>query len=157
VWQDLANRQSTSLATLPANRSDYRLSLSLVGLSLIIFLVALPFVRTPLAPVWAFVPTYQSALTISEFVTAVLLFTQFAAYRSRALLALACGYLFAAVMAVVHLLTFPDLFSPAGLLGAGPQSTAWLYMFWHAGFPLCVMLYTAFKEGKARATRALPW
>jgi PAS domain S-box-containing protein len=157
VWQDLANRQSTSLATLPATRSDYRLLLTLVGLSLIVFLVALPFVRTPLAPVWAFIPIYQSALTISEFVTAVLLFTQFAAYRSRALLALACGYLFAAVMAIVHLATFPGLFSPTGLLGAGPQSTAWLYMFWHAGFPLCVMLYTAFKEGKPRPSHALPW
>jgi len=157
VWQDLANRQSTSLATLPASRSDYRLLLTLVGLSLIVFLVGLPFVRTPLAPVWAFIPIYQSALTISEFTTAVLLFSQFAAYRSRALLALACGYLFAAVMAIVHLLTFPDLFSPTGLLGAGPQSTAWLYMFWHAGFPLCVMLYAALKGGKPPRSRALAW
>ena len=154
---DLANRQSTWLATLPAGRSDYRLSLTLVGLSLIVFLIALPFVRVSLAPVWAFIPVYQSALTISEFVTAVLLFTHFSAYRSRALLALACGYLFAAVMAIVHLLTFPGLFSSEGLLGAGPQSTAWLYMFWHAGFPLCVTLYAAFKESEPGPTRALPW
>ena len=28
--------------------------------------------------------------------------------------------------------------APAGLLGAGPQSTAWLYMFWHGGFPVAV-------------------
>jgi PAS domain S-box-containing protein len=157
VWQDIANRQSTSLATLPASRRDYRLSLALVVLSLIVFLIAAPFVRMSLAPVWAFIPVYQSALTISEFITAVLLFTQFAAYRSPALLALACGYFFAAVMAIVHLLTFPGLFSPTGLLGAGPQSTAWLYMFWHAGFPLCVMLYAILKESEARPARALPW
>jgi hypothetical protein len=157
VWQDFANRQSTSLATLPASRGDYRLSLALVMLSLIVFLIALPFVRMSLAPVWAFIPVYQSALTISEFVTAVLLFTQFAAYRSPALLALACGYFFAAVMAIVHLLTFPGLLSPTGLLGAGPQSTAWLYMFWHAGFPLCVMLYAILNDSEARPARALPW
>src|SRR5207247_2663361 len=40
-----------------------------------------------------------------------------------------------------HMLTFPGLFAPTGLLGAGPQSTAWMYMFWHAGFPACVIAY----------------
>src|SRR5262249_30233196 len=44
-------------------------------------------------------------------------------------------------MAIVHLLTFPGLFAPTGLLGAGPQTTAWLYMFWHGGFPLLVIAY----------------
>jgi PAS domain S-box-containing protein len=44
-------------------------------------------------------------------------------------------------MAVVHMLTFPGLFAPPGLLGAGPQSTAWLYMFWHGAFPLAVAGY----------------
>jgi signal transduction histidine kinase len=44
-------------------------------------------------------------------------------------------------MATIHALTFPGLFAPAGLLGAGPQTTAWLYMFWHAGFPLLVIGY----------------
>ena len=29
-------------------------------------------------------------------------------------------------MAIVHALTVPGLFAPAGLLGAGPQTTAWL-------------------------------
>jgi len=33
------------------------------------------------------------------------------------------------LLTIVHALTFPGLFAPAGLLGAGPQSTAWLYMF----------------------------
>jgi len=75
------------------------------------------------------VPIYQSALTINDLITAVLLYAQFAILRSRALLVLASGYLFTAVFAAVHMLTFPGLFSPTGLLGAGPQTTAWLYMF----------------------------
>jgi hypothetical protein len=33
------------------------------------------------------------------------------------------------------------VFSPTGLLGAGPQSTAWLYMFWHSAFPAFVIAY----------------
>jgi two-component system, sensor histidine kinase and response regulator len=96
-------------------------------------------VRLP--PVFAFIPIYESALVINDLITAVLLLGQFTILRSRSLLALAGGYLFTALMTVSHALTFPGLFSPTGLLGAGPQSTAWLYEFWHAGFPLIVIVY----------------
>jgi hypothetical protein len=47
-------------------------------------------------------------------------------------------------MAIMHALSFPGLFAPAGLLGAGPQTTAWLYMFWHSGFSLFVMAYAGY-------------
>src|SRR5207302_10853940 len=39
-----------------------------------------------------------------------------------------------------------DVFAPAGLLGAGPQTTAWLYIVWHGGFPLLVLGYALLKE-----------
>jgi signal transduction histidine kinase len=54
---------------------------------------------------------------------------------------LGCAYLFSALMAVSHALSFPGLFSPTGLFGAGPQTTAWLYFLWHGGFPLLVIAY----------------
>ena len=44
-------------------------------------------------------------------------------------------------MIIPHALTFPGAFSPSGLLGAGTQTTAWLYIFWHGGFPLFVLAY----------------
>ena len=69
----------------------------------------------PLTPVPAFVASYQSALAINDLITAILLFSQFSLLRSRALLLLASGYLFTAAAAVVHALTFPGLFAPAGL------------------------------------------
>jgi len=56
------------------------------------------------------------------------------------------GYLFTAAAAIVHALTFPGLFAPAGLLGAGPQTTAWLYQVWHGGFPLLVLGYALLKD-----------
>lgn len=59
---------------------------------------------------------------------------------------LAGAYLFTACMATAHILTFPALFSQAGLLGAGLQTTAWLYMFWHGGFPLLVIGYAHLKD-----------
>src|SRR5258708_15331 len=133
--------QGTFLPTLPARPFDRRLALAVVAGSPLIFAAVAPFARTPLPTVWAFIPSYQSALALNDLITAVLLYAQFWTFRSRAVLWLASGYLFTALMAVVHALTFPELFSPTGLLGAGPQTTAWLYMFWHAGFPLAVIGY----------------
>jgi len=74
-------------------------------------------------------------------VTAVLLFGQFSILRSRALLVLACAYLFTALTVAAHMMSFPGLFAEGGLLGAGTQTTAWLYMFWHGGFSLLVAGY----------------
>lgn len=127
-------------------RREIRLALGAVIISAGGFLATLPFVTVPLVKIPAFIPAYQSALVICDFVTAVLLFSQFNTLRSRALLALACGYLFTAFIALTHALSFPGVFSPTGLLGAGPQSTAWLYMFWHAGFPLFAIAYTLLKD-----------
>ena len=129
------------LSTLPAGRVERNLALAVVAVSGAIFVVIAPFAKVPLGQVSAFIPIYQSALVVNDLITAVLLFGQFGCLRARGLLLLGIGYLFTAFMAVAHLLTFPGLFSKTGLLGAGPQSTAWLYMFWHAGFPLVVAAY----------------
>ncbi|WP_454622354.1 MASE4 domain-containing protein [Bradyrhizobium cenepequi] len=99
----------------------------------------------PLTPVPAFVASYQSALAINDLITAVLLFSQFAILRSRAMLLLASGYLFTAAAATTHALTFPGLFAPTGLFGAGSQTTVWLYMVWHGFFPLMVLGYALSK------------
>jgi PAS domain S-box-containing protein len=135
------------LSTMAATRGDRRAALAVVGVSAVLFACAVPFAGVPLAPVPAFVASYQSALAINDLITAILLFSQFAISRSRALLLLASGYLFTAMAATVHALTFPDLFAPAGLFGAGTQTTVWLYMVWHGGFPLLVLGYTLLKAG----------
>jgi signal transduction histidine kinase len=49
-------------------------------------------------------------------------------------------------MAILHALTFPGAFSSTGLFGAGPQSTAWLYMFWHGGFAVVVIAFALVKD-----------
>ena len=133
---------------LPAGRAQRRLALIVVLLSAAGFLAVAPFATTPLPQQWAFIPIYQSALVISDVITAVLLFSQFSFLRSSSLLVLAAGYLFTALITITHALTFPGLFHPSGLLGAGPQSTAWLYMFWHAGFPLHVVGYAVLKNDR---------
>ncbi len=134
------------LSTAPAERADRRLALAVVMLSLLIFLSLAPFARRPLPEVWAFIPIYKSAIAISDLITAAILIIQFNILRSRALLVLACGYLFTALMVIPHALSFPGLFAPTGLLDAGPQTTAWLYVFWHGGFPLAVIAYVLLKD-----------
>jgi signal transduction histidine kinase len=134
------------LSTLPAGGRERRFAVAVVLVSSLAFLAVVPFAQVQFAPVWAFIPLYQAAFVMSDGLTALVLFSQFRILRSRALLALASGYLFTAGMAVAHGLTFPGLFARSGLLGAGPQTTAWLYMFWHSGFPLCVVAYVYLKK-----------
>jgi two-component system sensor histidine kinase/response regulator len=144
-----SDERRASLATLPAGRNERRSALGVVVISATIFVSVVPFAKVPIGPVWAFIPIYQSALAINDVITAVLLFGQFAFLRSRGVLVLAAGYLFTALMAISHMLTFPGVFAPSGLLGAGPQSTAWMFMFWHGGFPLCVVVYALLtQEGR---------
>src|SRR5262245_1817241 len=142
--RDLTDERAFFLSTLPAGQKDRWLAAATLGVSAAVFLIAAPFAKVPLEPLSGFIPAYQSAVVINDLVTAGLLFGQYSILQSRGLLALATAYLFTAFIAVAHTLSFPGLFSPTGLLGAGPQSTAWLYMFWHTGFPLLVALYAAF-------------
>src|SRR5688500_19498359 len=134
------------LSTLPASERQRRLALQVVLGFVAVFIAVSPFATTPLGEVWAFIPIYEAALVIINVVTAGLLYGQFSFLGSRALLVLASGYLFTALITIAHALTFPGLFAPGGLLGAGPQSTAWLYMFWHGGFPLFVITYALLKD-----------
>ena len=104
----------------------------------------MPACRWPQVP--GFVASYQSALAVNDLITAVLLFSQFVVLRSWSLLLLTSGYLFTAAAAVAHALTFPGLFTPNGLFHAGSQTTVWLYMIWHGGFPLFVLGYALLKS-----------
>ena len=143
--------RSVFLSTLPATSRDRKAAIAVVGVSSVLFACAVPFAGVPLTPVPAFVASYQSALAVNDLITAILLFSQFAILRSHALLLLASGYLFTTAAAIVHGLTFPGLFAPAGLLNAGPQTTVWLYMIWHGGFPLLVLGYALLKDSDGGA------
>ncbi|HTC99669.1 MAG TPA: PAS domain S-box protein, partial [Bradyrhizobium sp.] len=144
------------LSTLPASRTDRNVAWVVVGVSFVLFVVAVPFAGMPLTPVPAFVASYQAALAINDIITAVLLFSQFAILKSRGLLLLASGYLFTAAAATVHALSFPGLFATNGLLDGGPQTTVWIFMIWHGGFPLFVLAYALNKARDGGAKVQLP-
>ncbi len=136
------NAGGSILSTEFAGRREVRFALAAITISCGIFAAAVPFAKTPLSAVPAFIPTFVSTLVVCDILTAVLLLGQFRISRSSGLLVLACAYLFTAAMTASYAGMFPGLFSPTGLFGAGPQSTSAMYMFWHGGFPLAIIGYT---------------
>ncbi|KJC56697.1 histidine kinase [Bradyrhizobium sp. LTSPM299] len=139
--------QDFILTSLSPGRRQKRLALVVV-LALLAALTVAPVSNIQLARVDAVVPAYGTASFVNDSITAVLLFAQFSVLRSRALLAIASGYVFTALVVVAWLLTFPGLFAPAGLLGAGLQTTTWLYILWHSGFPMFVIAYALLKNAE---------
>lgn len=143
----LPEDQPLTLAHLPPGRQQKRLALAVALAFLgILFISAGQLSNIQLGRIDAFVPAYATSIIVNDLITAVLLFNQFAIFRSRALIAISTGYLFTAFMVIPWVLTFPGVFSPGGLLGAGLQSTNWLYVLRYAAFPTFVIAYTLLKD-----------
>src|ERR687897_2439033 len=134
------------LANVPPTAGQRRLARAFLLALLVILLGTWPFSAVKLPEVDAFVPTLAAALFISDCVTAALLFAQFLILRQWALLVIASGYLFSALIVVAHALAFPGAFTPTGALGSGLQSAVWLYWFWHSGLPLAIIGYALLKD-----------
>jgi signal transduction histidine kinase len=139
------------IATMPASRTHRRAALA-VALGLFIALLVGDFYAWIQLPrVDAFIPAVQSVLLIVNLVAAAFLFAQYSVMPQRAVLTIASGYLFVALILIPQTLTFPGAVTRAGLLGAGTQSAVWLYVFWHAGFAMSVFLYALLKDDDAAA------
>lgn len=134
----------SSLSPGPAQE---RLAFGLVLAILIVFALITvgPLAGIRTRRVDAFVPTYATAMFVFDSVTAILLFAQFSVLRSRAILVIASGYLFAALILIPWILTFPGVFVPGNLVG-GLQSTSWLYFSQHAGLSMFVLGYALLKD-----------
>jgi two-component sensor histidine kinase len=144
----------STLATASPTLRQRRAALAVVILQFVACAVVAPF-PSHLPRIDSFVPVILDIIFVTDFITAVLLFSQTTILASRAILILANGYLFSALIVIPHALTFPGSFAPKGLLGAGVQSSGWLNILWHLGFLAAVAGYAAFEDGEHRS-RALP-
>jgi signal transduction histidine kinase len=142
------------LSMQPAGPSERRFAAAAVLLSLVTFVVAVPFARVKLPQFMGFIPDYESTLTTNDLITAALLYGQFTIARSRGLLVLASGFLYIALVTICHTLTYPGLFFEGRVLGSSIETTVWLYLFWHAGFPVAVVCYSLLKDNGAERTGA---
>jgi len=141
------NEPARTLSEYDASPASRRIALVSIALSAGMFLALLPFASVPVGVANWFIPLYQPVVAVNDLITATLLFGYLRLTRKYAVLVLACGYLYLAIMAVLHLLTFPGVFAPQGLLGAGAQTTGYMYVFWHCGLPVAVIAYAKLKQG----------
>jgi signal transduction histidine kinase len=140
-WQELV------LSNLSPSPAQKRLAFGVVlALFIGLIITAGPLSRLALGKFPAFIPAYGMAMCVNDSITAALLYAQYSILRSRALLILATGYLLTGLSAIPWMLTFPDVFAPHGLLGAGLQSTASIYILWHAAFVTSVIAYALMKD-----------
>jgi signal transduction histidine kinase len=146
--------EPASLAELPASPKQRRLVLVVALLLFLTFLITTPFANTLLTQVPAFVPSIQAIMFVNDFITSILLFSQYALIPSTAILILASGYLFTALIVVVQALAFPDAFVPGHLIG-GLQTAAWIYVFWHLAQPIAIIAYAYLKDGNTSEFEAV--
>jgi signal transduction histidine kinase len=139
------------VSTLAPTRGQKRFAFGFLLVLVALTAVALYMGRAQLPRIDAFVPAFTVAILTSDLLTAFLLFAQFSILRSRALIAISSGYLFSGLITLPWALTSPGIFPDGGFLGAGPQTTAWLYLFWHAGFPLFGIAYALLKQDRGQS------
>src|SRR6478609_5586687 len=140
------------IANMPATGQQRRLAVCVAVLLVVATAVIAPFASIQLGRVDAFIPVLQTALSIADLITAALLFAQYSIQPQRALLALASGYMFSGSFAFLQTLAFPGGYAPAGLIGDGPNSPAWIYVLWHTTFPAAIIVYALSKDGAGAAS-----
>lgn len=139
--------QQFVLSNFPPSKAQKRLAIGIVlGLAAVMVLVVGPFGGVQLGALHSFVAVYTTAMIVTDLITAILLYAQFSILRSRAILVIASGYLFTALIIIPYTIAFPGVFAPHGLAG-GLQTSAHLYLLWHCGFPLFVIGYALVKDG----------
>jgi signal transduction histidine kinase len=144
VWPDAGDE--ISLAYLPPTPRQTRAAFAGAIILLLGLAALIPFAANPLPQFNGFIPALDTTIFVTEIITASLLFVHFSITRSRALLALACGYLFSALMVAAHGLSFPEAFLPAGNLGTSARLNLRIYLLWHLGLPAALFAYVWLRD-----------
>lgn len=139
---------------LPATPRQRRIAATLAALVTLTALATMPYAHMPGPVIAPFVPAAATAVIVLDLITALMFLLQFSQRGRLSTLTLGCAYLYTGLVVVPYLLVFPGLFSADGLLGAGSQSAAWLWLFWHGGFPAMLLLHAAALRRELRAETA---
>ncbi len=142
---------NTGLMDLPPTPAQTWSAAAVTAIALVALGAVAPFANTPLWQLNILFPLLDSIVFVADSITAALLYSQFAISRSRAVFALATGYLFTALIVIPHALTISGAFSPTGLLGANIQTGSWLFIFWHFGFAVSLLTYALLRAKKPAA------
>lgn len=130
------------------NQAPSRKMLGVVGIVAAIVAVStmalFPFSTRALPVIEAYMPMYAMAVVLIEGLTAYFFAIQYRFTGWPFMAALSGAYGYVVVMVVFQVMVFPGIFSETGLLTAGPQGAPWLWVTWHAGFPLFVLIALRF-------------
>jgi two-component sensor histidine kinase len=135
-----------SITAIPANARQRTLALRVFLFLVVIAAVNAPFSLMPLGAAHSFLPIIQAVMCTANLLTAVFLLVQYALYPQRALLALAGGFLFSGLFALMHTLAFPSAHNGDVLIGDVINSPTWLIAFWQGTFALAVIVYALSKD-----------
>jgi signal transduction histidine kinase len=144
------------IAMMQATDRQRKIAVGVVIVLAMAAAVIAPFASIEVGRVDAFIPVLQTVVSVVDLVTATLLFAQFSIQPQRALLALASGYIFSGSFAFLQTLAFPGGYAPAGLIGDGPNSPAWIYVLWHTTFPAAILVYALSKDATGAARPGRP-
>ncbi len=149
------NARSSHLRQPAAKRILSQLEVRLayfVGFCLLLTAASLtPFTQTLWTEIPGFIVCYSVTLIMVNLLVAVLLITKSRNEHDHSHMVLAAAYLYAGFIIVPHLAAFPNALVPGYLLGQ-PGSATWLWVFWHGGFAVLVILYAL----AARTTMKIP-
>ncbi|MFT8246166.1 ATP-binding protein [Roseomonas sp. BN140053] len=117
---------------------------------LIALFLTIPFAHIRTTGTENMLPAYAGAAFMLELIASVLLLTLYSVRGDPALLILASGYLFSALMVPAWILTFPGLFSALGI-EAGLQTTATIAALRRVIFASSVLCYALVPVSRAAA------
>ena len=136
------------LFNTPPTRAQVRISLATVGVLFVALAIVFVIPNVRLREVSAVVPMVDAIMIMGDLITATLLYVTASVFRSRALTVLASTFVFIALLLVTHMLTFPGAFAPTGLLGAGVNTTGWLFILRRASLPIAIIAYVLIRRSE---------
>jgi two-component sensor histidine kinase len=137
---------ATSITAIPANARQRKIAFSVFIFLIVIAVVNAPFSLLPLGRAHSFLPVIETVMSTANLLTAVFLLVQYSLYPQPALLALAGGFMFSGLFALMHVLAFPSAHAGDILIGDKVNSPTWLIAFWQAAFSLAVIVYALLKD-----------
>lgn len=128
-----------------ASAEQQRRAFFFAALILCVIAAIVPFASTPLRALPNISGIYGALTAVINLATFWLLIS--APYQPRSHAVIAGAYLFAGLMAVVYLLSFPGAVIPNEPVFGSRHAVSWLFVFWRAGFAMFI-IWAALCEGK---------
>jgi signal transduction histidine kinase/ActR/RegA family two-component response regulator len=141
--------ESGLLSRAPASERERRTVIAMMIAYVGLMLAVVPWaaVQGPALP--TSVAVFTTGMIVAELATVSLLAGQIYREPDRSILLIACAYLYSALMAAAHILTFPGAIVPNEPVFGGIQLTSYVYNAWRIGFAALILAAMLMEARKA--------